>query len=395
MSIEPNRASASSFSSAPSPSIQISRQPPHPPNTNPSRANNLKIDSLSGKRPNSSSVPPDVARNGSSLNRINGAHLASALVNSQSNGRLNHLIPAETNLANINANNSDMLTKWIVNSSVKPQSELTVPYTVNLIASHENLLYCMDTNSFLTIYEKVYINELKTKNSLKINIPNIKALACNSQYVAVAYSSLKKDQLKGPLKNMNPSGVVLYRHDAHVVCSVYEKQIELGKNVSFKTLNGLALTEKYAFVCEKETSIIYQFDLKSGQLVNSAQLDGEPCTISANQSCVCVVDSANSILYMFNSETLETINSSVLKSLDQLNGNMGVLLTEDNLVFIRNADNQITLLNAKLEPCAYFNEIQARLISVTLVKDTNSQSQMLVIAAQNNNKQFKLLSYLG
>lgn len=394
MSLEPNRSSSSSFSSAPcpSPSIQSPRTTTQPQsNVNVPKIAIPRLDTLSGKRTNSSSVPPDLARNGT-LTRSSGAHLASALVSSHSNGRLNNSNSSESASNNSNINNSDILSKWIVNSSVKPQSELTIPYAVNLIAAHENLLFCMDTSSFLTIYEKVYAAELKTRNSLKLNIPNIRALACNSQYVAVAYSNLKKEQLKGALKNVNPSGIFLYRREQHVVCSVHEKQLELGKNECFKTINGLALTDKYAFVCEKETSIVYKFDLKSGQMIKSLELDGEPYSISANQSQFCVVDSANSYLYLFDNETLDTLSSAVVKSIDQLNGNMSILLTEENFVFIKNADNQMTLLNSKLEQCAYFNEMPGRLISISLVKDNN---QMLVIACQNNNKHFKLLSYIG
>jgi len=366
-------------------------RPSQPQNVNPTRLSIPKIDALAMNNNNTSkkstSVPPDVARN--TLTRSGGAHLASVLTNSQSNGKINLMNSADA--ASSPASNTDSLSKWILNSSIKPQSEMTVSNAVYLTASYENLLFCLDTNSFLTIYEKVYAAELKTRNSLKLNIPNIKAIACNSQYVAVAYSSLKKDQLKGSLKYMNPSGVVLYRREQHVVCSVHEKQIELGKNECFKTINGIALTDKYAFVCEKETRIIYQFDLKSGRLINSAELDGEPYSIAANQAFFCVIDSANSILYMFNNESLETINSAVIKSIDQLNGQMGVLLTDENLIFIKNSDNQLTLLNSRFEHCAYFNEIQARIISITLVKDSN---QMLVIACQNNKQQFKLTSYI-
>jgi hypothetical protein len=389
MSLEQNRPPASSISSAPSPSIQMQRSNQQQ-NLNPSRLTIPKIEALSANNNSkkSTSVPPDMAR--STLTRSSGAHLASTLA--QSNSRTNLYNTADASSSSYSASNTDSLSKWILNSSIKPHSEVTVSNSVNLITSYENLLFTMDSNSFLTIYEKVYAAELKTRNSLKLNIPNIKAIACNSCYVAVAYSSLKKDQLKGALKYMNPSGVVLYRREQHVVCSVHEKQIELGKNESFKTINGIALTDKYAFVCEKETRIIYQFDLKNGRLLNSAELDGEPYSISANQAFFCVTDSANSILYMFNSENLETINTAIIKSIDQLNGQMSVLLTEENLIFIRNADNQITLLNSKFEHCAYFNEIQARLINITLLKDSN---QMLVIACQNNKQQFKLLSYVA
>ena len=386
MSLEQNRPPVSSISSAPSASIQMPRSNQQQ-NVNPARLTIPKIEALSINNNNSkksTSVPPDMAR--STLTRTSGAHLASTLA--QSNSRTNLYNTAD---ASFSSSNTDSLSKWILNSSIKPHSEVTVSNSVNLITSYENLLFTMDSNSFLTIYEKVYAAELKTRNSLKLNIPNIKALACNSCYVAVAYSSLKKDQLKGALKYMNPSGVVLYRREQHVVCSVHEKQLELGKNESFKTITGIALTDKYAFVCEKETRIIYQFDLKNGRLLNSAELDGEPYSISANQAFFCVTDSVNSILYMFNSENLETINSAVIKSIDQLNGQMSVLLTEENLIFIKNADNQITLLNSKFENCAYFNEIQARLINIALLKDSN---QMLVIACQNNKQQYKLLSYI-
>ena len=265
---------------------------------------------------------------------------------------------------------------------------------VTMMTSHGNLLFCLDAQtSYMTIYEKSQSGELKTVNSLKFSVPNIRGIAANAQYVAVAYSGLKKEQLKGSLKTMSPSGVLLYRREQHVVCSVYEKQVVLSKSDCFKTLNAIALTDSYLFVCEKETSNVYKFEVKSGSIINTAQLDGEPFSVSANQTHCCVLDSANSNLYIFENETLESVAATSVKDIDQLAGQMSVVLSDENLVFVKNSANQIALLNDKLEYQAYFNEIQAKLINITLVRD--NLNQMLVIACQNSKQQCKLAGYIA
>lgn len=290
--------------------------------------------------------------------------------------------------------NKDTLSRWMVTSQIKPQSELTLPYAPLHMSSYKNLLFCMDQSSYLSIYDKAYSVELRCKNSVKLNIPSVKSISVNAEYLALAYSGLKKEQLKGTLKNMNPSGVMLFRRDQHVVCSVYEKVIELGQAQNFRSLSGIALTEKFLFVCDRELRSVFKFDIKTKTLLKTTVLpDGDPFSISVNGSCVIVTCALNSVLYLFDAESLEQINSVGLKTIDQVNGALNSVLTEDNLIFIRNAENQIALLNSNLEQRAYFNEIPAKITNVSLICPEKSNDQMLVVGAINSKQQFKLFGY--
>ncbi len=100
------------------------------------------------------------------------------------------------------SNNLDMvenssLSNWILASHVKPQSESTISNQPTFMNTFENLLFCMDNSSFLSIYERAFTAELKQKNSVKLGVPNPRGIAANDSYFAVSYSGLKKEQMKG------------------------------------------------------------------------------------------------------------------------------------------------------------------------------------------------------
>lgn len=301
----------------------------------------------------------------------------------------------------INSNNSNKLNKWILNSQVKPQSEISIPYMPLFLCSYGNLLFCMDNTSFLTIYEKAYSAELKLRNSCKLNVPNVKGIAVNGSYLAVAFSGLKKEQLKGTFKNMNPSGIVLFRRDEHVVCSIHEKCIDLNKqddnnNVSFKSLSGIALNDKYLFACDTELRSIYQFDIRNGSLIKTALInDGQPTSITINDNYLLFNDSINSLIYVFDVNTLNLYSSINLKDLDQLNGRFDLMITEtDNYLFVKHSDNQLCLFDSNLEKRAFFNEIQYKILGFTMLKD--NVNHMLVVGSLNTSKQqFKLHGYVA
>ena len=94
-----------------------------------------------------------------------------------------------------------------------------------MMATHANLLFTMDPSSLLNVYERAFTAELKPKNACKLGVPSPRALAANEDYLAVSYMGLDKEKSKnkGTFKNMKPAGVVLYRRDNFVVCTVYDK----------------------------------------------------------------------------------------------------------------------------------------------------------------------------
>lgn len=72
------------------------------------------------------------------------------------------------------ANNGDTLSRWMMLSQAKPQSEITLASVPLFLAAHGNFLFSVDQTSYLSIYEKVFSVELKLKNSVKLNMPGIK-----------------------------------------------------------------------------------------------------------------------------------------------------------------------------------------------------------------------------
>ena len=219
-------------------------------------------------------------------------------------------------------------------------------------------------------------------------------------YLALCYAGLKKEHMKGSLKNLNLSGVILYRRDEHVVCTVHEKQLDL-PNGGFKCVSALTVNEKCAFVCDRELRSITQFEIKTGNVLNTVNMEGEPGSISVNSNYLLLCDTKNSFLYLYDvTEGLTLLNSICVKNIDQLNGNNGGLsafITEDDLIFVRNAESQLTLIDVNFEFRAHFSEFQAKLSSVTYVRGEANKNHMLIVGGSNGaaGKQqiFKLYAY--
>lgn len=284
------------------------------------------------------------------------------------------------------------LTSWMVTSSVKPHSETTIQNLPALMTSFEDILFCMDNSSNLLMFERKNL-ELKFQHSCKLNVPNPKGISVNKSYFAISYSGvLKKDQLKGKWKTLSPNGVMLFSRQEFIVCSEYDKLIELKNGDSFKQPSGIALTERNAYVCDKELRAVFKFDLKSDSkgavLLERISLNSSPVSISVNSQLLVLTD-MNSMFYVYDVETFQQLTSKNLNSIDKLHGYMSIVLSEDNLIFVRNAFSQLYLLNANLEMKASFNEIQGSIQNIALLQ---SNRQMLVVGC-NNGQQSKLFGY--
>ena len=288
---------------------------------------------------------------------------------------------------------SGNLTNWILTANIKPQIEFSLNLQPSLMTSYSNILYCLDnSNSTLNIFEKPVNSDLKLKNSLRLSVPNIRAIAVNENFFGLTYSGLKKEHLKGSMKNMNPSGVLLFRRENFVVCSVYDKSIDLKNNEAFKSPSGLIFSDRFLLVCDRELRTVFKVDLKTFIVVQRLCIkDGEPNSISANRENFIINDIINSSVYVFNTETFSQLNCGNLKVIDQLNGAFNMALTEDGLCFVRNSENQICLLDPYLEQRAYFNEVQAKILSIALVN--SGSSQMLIIGGVNSKQQYRLFGY--
>lgn len=191
---------------------------------------------------------------------------------------------------------------------------------------------------------------------------------------------------------MSSTGIVLYGRNEHVVCSIYEKLIDLNNNENkqqaFRSLSSIALTETTVLVGDREARAVYEIDLTSGNLMRTLTIDGQPISLSLNQQFLVCVDGQNSIVYVFDRASLGVVvMSGAMKG-----GVEQAVITDDNLIFIRAADSgQVTLLDGSLEYRAAFNEIQARVTNLALIRDQNC---LLAIGGANNKQQFKIFGYM-
>jgi hypothetical protein len=285
-----------------------------------------------------------------------------------------------------------IMQKWTELSKTKPQSELTMGSQASCMCSYGNLVFCIDQASQLNIYEKSFKVELKLKHTTKLSVPgNVRSMAVNEQHLAICYAGLKKEQLKGAFKNLSSSGVLLYKRDDHVVCSVHERHIETGGSGQFKSPTSLAMTDKYLYVCDRELKTLFQFDVKTSGVVNSVTLaHSDPNSMSLNASNLIVSDALNSNVYLYDTQNLTLLNSVCVKNIDKTQGAMDVYINEEDMIFLRVSESQLAMIDINFELRAYFTEIQTKINSLVYLKD--QQAHMLVVGGVTG-KQFKLYGY--
>lgn len=202
---------------------------------------------------------------------------------------------------------------------------------------------------------------------------------------------------------MTSTGIVLYGRNEHVVCSIYEKLINLNPSVAdkasigggesglgggFRNLSSIALTDTTVLVGDRDARAVYEIEISTGSLLRTLNIDGQPVSLSLSQRYLACVDAQNSIVYVFDRTSLEMCAmSGVIKG-----GVEQAVITEDNLIFVRAADSGlVALLDANLELKATFGEIQARVTNMALICDQNC---LLAIGGVNNKQQFKIFGYM-
>ncbi len=74
--------------------------------------------------------------------------------------------------------------------------------------------------------------------------------------------------MKHMLKNLKPSGILLYTRDRHMVYSKYDKMIDL-PDTGFRQPSGIAINAEFIFVCDKELASVFKIDIDSGSVVQT------------------------------------------------------------------------------------------------------------------------------
>lgn len=135
---------------------------------------------------------------------------------------------------------------------------------------------------------------------------------------------------------------------------------------------------------------MFKFNIKTSILLQRISTKDEPYSLSLNRDSLLVADLKSNFQF-YDIETCSPRQSKNLKHIDQINSMFGTVLTDDGLVIAKNSENQLTLLDSDLEQRAFFNEIQAKILSITFIQ---SPRQMLIIGGVNSSQQNKLFSYV-
>ncbi len=116
----------------------------------------------------------------------------------------------------------------------------------------------------------------------------------------------------------------------------------------------------------------------------------EPFSICINRDSFLISDFQSSF-HLFDIETCALKKSKNLKPIDQIGSMFATVITDDGLVIVKNSENQLTLLDSELEQRAFFNEIQAKILSISFIQNSR---QMLIIGCVNSSQQNKLYNYV-
>ena len=150
------------------------------------------------------------------------------------------------------------------------------------------------------------------------------------------------------------------------------------------------MNDKYLFVSDRDLCAVFKFNIKTSILLQRISTKDEPYSLSLNRDSLLVTDLKSNFQF-YDIETCSPRQSKNLKQIDQINSMFGTVLTDDGLVIAKNSENQLALLDCDLEQRAFFNEIQAKILSITFIQ---SPRQMLIIGGVNSSQQNKLFSYV-
>jgi DNA-binding beta-propeller fold protein YncE len=315
------------------------------------------------------------------------------------------IFPVVNSLANVSlrsasnssfTSNQSYIDKWSSQSKRVPDNEYLVDFRPIHLTAHRNYLFCYDDKLTLSIFSTSTSIDFKFVRNYLVGIPGVKGIGVNSEYVAYTYSCVKREQQAAKiLKKLHTCGVILFRRQTDTVCSMYDKVIEFTKSsVCFKSPKGIALDETNIFVCDRDLHKVFKFDIKTSNLLQEVEIsDGIPYGISVNSNFIAVTDIAKNRIITFDVETFTKLNSLKIEDRNGKNGPYNIVVSRDNLIFIKNySDSEIVLLDSNLNVKCVFEKLpdKVNISGIALLETTN---QILFLGAGLVKKDYKLIRY--
>ena len=249
----------------------------------------------------------------------------------------------------------------------------------------------MDNSGDIIVFVITSNKKIEYKNTFKIDVPKIRSISTNYKYFGLTYSKLESKEMKRMLKNVKPSGVLLFKKDNDMISTIFEKELHL--NNSMKSPSGLALNDEFAFVCDRELKCVFKINIDNGQLINKIDLisdNGEPYECSINKNYLIITDIYNHKLRLYDILTLKNINNLIVKQDDGMNGPFDIFLTENNLVIYKNyKDYQLVLTDTDFDEQICFEKISSSIIGFNFFETSNQT----LIFGSTSKKSFKLITY--
>ena len=289
--------------------------------------------------------------------------------------------------------NKDFLLKWKTKAANRPTEELVMDkeFVPHYLSKFRNYLFCMNETGNIYIFTISTKHTIEFKNVSKIDVPKIKSIAVNCFYFGLTYSKLEAKEVK-KLKNVKSSGVILFKRENDLIKTTEMKEINISEEL--KSPVGLALNEKYAFVCDQELRCVFKIEIQTNTVANKIHLsDGEPYGCSINKDYLLITDTLKHRLCLFNIESFKNIHNLQVKQDDNLNGPFDCYLGENNLILYKNyKDSQLVVTDTDFEENEQycFEKIKS-LTSFSFFDD--SSNQVLICGFSVSKKSFKLITY--
>ena len=312
--------------------------------------------------------------------------------------QLNISITAKTTPTNTNNNNSnvDNFKVWTKRTDELPYEEITINKMPLHLASHRHHLFCVDDEDTLVIYAVASTNCFEFKSQFKLTcLTNVRGLAVNADYVALSFADLPKKLLKSN-KRLRASGVALMRREPYDMVVVAEPdKLLLSDEPSSQQLRqpiGVALSAEHAFVCDRELRCVLKVEIRTNNLVRKIEMPGgEPYKCAVNRNYLVVTDTLQHHLNIYEVETLAMLNNIMIEQPDGKNGPFGVLISDDNIIFVKNyAESQLTMFSFNLNTKHVFKRIKASIHGFAMLQCYN---QILVVGTIEKKAPCKLLCY--
>jgi hypothetical protein len=290
--------------------------------------------------------------------------------------------------------NKELLKQWKKKALKVPDEEFEInrDFVPEFLTIYRNYLFCMDNSGDIIVFVITSNKKIEYKNTFKIDVPKIRSISTNHKYFGLTYSKLESKEMKRMLKNVKPSGVLLFKKDNDMISTIFEKELHL--NNSMKSPSGLALNDEFAFVCDRELKCVFKINIDNGQLINKIDLmsdNGEPYECSINKNYLIITDIYNHKLRLYDILTLKNINNLIVKQDDGMNGPFDIYLTENNLVIYKNyKDYQLVLTDTDFDEQIYFEKLKHKFFDFSIFQEQNS----LFVVVGAFKEHFKLITYI-